>query len=50
VNPNVDHVRWAQRKERRIPSLVANRPTQLFNGYGEQVAGLYAGLDLQKFF
>ena len=50
VNPNVDHVRWNQRKERRIPDLVANRPTQLFNGYGEQVASLYAGLDLQKFF
>jgi sulfoxide reductase catalytic subunit YedY len=50
VNPNVDHVRWAQQKERRIPNLVANRPTQLFNGYGDQVAGLYAGLDLKKFF
>ena len=50
VNPNVDHVRWAQQKERRIPGLVANRPTQLFNGYGEQVGGLYAGLDLRKFF
>jgi len=50
VNPNVDHARWAQKKERRIPNLVANRPTQLFNGYGDQVAGLYAGLDLNKFF
>jgi sulfoxide reductase catalytic subunit YedY len=50
VNPNVDHVRWAQQKERRIPNLVADRPTQLFNGYGEQVGGLYAGLDLRKFF
>ena len=50
VNPNVDHVRWAQQKERRIPNLVANRPTQLFNGYGDQVARLYAGLDLKKFF
>ena len=50
VNPNVDHVRWAQERERRIPNLVANRPTQLFNGYGDQVAGLYAGLDLRKFF
>ncbi len=50
VNPNVDHARWAQQKERRIPNLVANRPTQLFNGYGDQVAGLYAGLDLKKFF
>ncbi len=50
VNPNVDHARWAQQKERRIPNLVANRPTQLFNGYGDQVASLYAGLDLKKFF
>ncbi|MBL8318416.1 MAG: protein-methionine-sulfoxide reductase catalytic subunit MsrP [Burkholderiaceae bacterium] len=50
VNPAVDHVRWAQQKERRIPNLVANRPTQLFNGYGDQVASLYAGLDLKKFF
>jgi len=50
VNPNVDHIRWSQKKERRIPDLVANRPTQLFNGYGDHVAGLYAGLDLQKFF
>jgi sulfoxide reductase catalytic subunit YedY len=50
VNPDVDHARWAQAKERRIPNLVANRPTQLFNGYGDQVAGLYAGLDLRKFF
>jgi sulfoxide reductase catalytic subunit YedY len=50
VNPSVDHVRWAQQKERRIPNLAANRPTQLFNGYGDQVAHLYAGLDLKKFF
>jgi methionine sulfoxide reductase catalytic subunit len=48
--PGEYHVRWAQRKERRIPNLVANRPTQLFNGYGDQVASLYAGLDLKKFF
>ena len=50
VNPNVDHTRWSQKKERRIPDLVANRSTQLFNGYGDQVASLYAGLDLKKFF
>ncbi len=50
VNPNVDHVRWVQKKERRIPDLVANRPSLLFNGYGEKVSGLYAGLDLQKFY
>ena len=50
VNPDVDHPRWTQRRERRIPNLVANRPTELFNGYGDQVAGLYAGMDLNKFF
>jgi len=50
VNPNVDHIRWSQKKERRIPDLVANRPTQLFNGYADQASSLYAGLDLQKFF
>ena len=50
VNPNVNHERWSQNKERRIPALVANHPTQLFNGYADQVGGLYAGLDLNKFF
>ncbi len=50
VNPNVDHPRWTQRRERRIPDFFANRPTQLFNGYGDQVASLYAGMDLKKFF
>lgn len=50
VNPKVDRIRWSQKKERRIPDLVANRRTQLFNGYGDQVANLYAGLDLQKFY
>ena len=50
VNPDVDHPRWTQKRERRIPDLFARRPTQLFNGYGDQVAGLYAGMDLKKFF
>jgi methionine sulfoxide reductase catalytic subunit len=50
VNPDVDHPRWSQKKERRIPDLVADRPTLVFNGYGEHVAPLYAGLDLRKFF
>jgi sulfoxide reductase catalytic subunit YedY len=50
VNPNVDHPRWSQRRERRIPDLFANRATQLFNGYGDQVASLYAGMDLKKFY
>ncbi len=49
VNPNVDHPRWSQGKERRIGEFL-RRPTLMFNGYGEQVAGLYAGMDLKKFF
>jgi len=45
VNPDVPHPRWFQNSERRIGEL-ARRPTLLFNGYGEQVAGLYDGMDL----
>lgn len=50
VNPNVDHPRWSQARERRIGSgLFADKqPTRMFNGYGEQVADLYKGLDLRK--
>jgi len=48
VNPNVDHPRWTQKKERRIPDFFANRQTVIFNGYGDQVASLYAGMDLTK--
>jgi sulfoxide reductase catalytic subunit YedY len=51
VNPDVDHPRWSQKFERRLPSTLfkPNRiPTQPFNGYGEQVAGLYSGMDLKK--
>lgn len=50
VNPGVDHPRWSQAKEQRLPSLFINRPTQIFNGYGDQVASLYAGMDLKKFY
>ena len=53
VNPAVDHPRWSQSQERRLPSswLQANRiPTLPFNGYGDQVASLYANMDLTKFF
>ena len=50
VNPNVDHPRWSQKKERRLPSLFQNRNTEMFNGYGDQVASLYTGLDLKKNF
>lgn len=53
VNPNVDHPRWSQATERRLPSTLfrPNRiPTQMFNGYGEQVASLYKGMDLAKYY
>jgi sulfoxide reductase catalytic subunit YedY len=50
VNPNRDHPRWSQKRERRIPDFFARRETVIFNGYGEQVAGLYAGMDLNRFF
>ena len=50
VNPNVDHPRWSQKKERRIPSLFKSTDTLMFNGYGDQVANLYAGMDLKKYF
>jgi sulfoxide reductase catalytic subunit YedY len=48
VNPQVDHPRWSQAKERRLPSLFQNYPTQMFNGYASEVASLYAGMDLKK--
>lgn len=47
VNPEVDHPRWSQASERRIGEFF-KRKTLIFNGYGEQVAGLYRGLDLRK--
>lgn len=50
VNPEVDHPRWSQARETVLGSLVRNRPTQMFNGYGDQVAKLYAGMDLKKFY
>jgi sulfoxide reductase catalytic subunit YedY len=49
VNPTVDHPRWSQARERRIGEF-RKRETLLFNGYGEQVAGLYTGMDLRKYF
>ncbi|MGH9791615.1 MAG: protein-methionine-sulfoxide reductase catalytic subunit MsrP [Candidatus Acidiferrales bacterium] len=49
VNPNVDHPRWSQARERRIGEFL-KRPTQMFNGYGEQVASLYSGMDLKRFY
>lgn len=52
VNPNVDHPRWTQRNERVIGASVfkARKPTLMFNGYGDQVAGLYNGMDLRKYY
>ncbi|WJW76208.1 protein-methionine-sulfoxide reductase catalytic subunit MsrP [Thiohalobacter sp. IOR34] len=49
VNPTVDHPRWSQRKERRIGEFF-KRDTLMFNGYADQVAGLYRGMDLRKHF
>ncbi|MGB1456124.1 protein-methionine-sulfoxide reductase catalytic subunit MsrP [Spongiibacter marinus] len=53
VNPKVDHPRWSQRYERRLPSslLSPNRiRTQMFNGYEEQVASLYKGMNLRRYY
>ncbi|MBV8342735.1 MAG: protein-methionine-sulfoxide reductase catalytic subunit MsrP [Gammaproteobacteria bacterium] len=52
VNPQVDHPRWSQATERRIgaPFLAARRPTLPFNGYAAEVASLYQGMDLRRYF
>ena len=50
VNPKVDHPRWSQAKEVRLPGFFKNTPTQMFNGYSDQVASLYNGMDLKKNF
>ncbi len=47
VNPDVDHPRWSQARERRIGEFL-RRPTLMFNGYGDQVASLYRGMDLAR--
>ncbi len=49
VNPNVDHPRWSQATERRIGEF-KRRPTEMFNGYGEEVSHLYNGMDLIKYY
>jgi sulfoxide reductase catalytic subunit YedY len=49
VNPTVDHPRWSQSSERRIGEF-RKRPTLMFNGYADQVAGLYSGMDLKKLY
>lgn len=53
VNPEVSHPRWSQATERRIGEdgfLQRKRPTLMFNGYADQVAPLYAGMDLRRFY
>ncbi|HKO20930.1 MAG TPA: protein-methionine-sulfoxide reductase catalytic subunit MsrP [Acidobacteriaceae bacterium] len=52
VNPKVDHPRWSQAHERRIDSSPFPKtiPTQMFNGYGDQVASMYNGMDLKKYY
>jgi len=50
VNPTVDHPRWSQAREQRLPGLFKNRPTLMFNGYADQVASLYNGMDLRKYY
>ncbi|MGH7508607.1 MAG: protein-methionine-sulfoxide reductase catalytic subunit MsrP [Gemmatimonadales bacterium] len=49
VNPEVDHPRWSQARERRVGELF-KRKTLMFNGYADQVASLYAGMDLRRNF
>ncbi|ORU91453.1 MAG: mononuclear molybdenum enzyme YedY [Cycloclasticus sp. symbiont of Poecilosclerida sp. N] len=52
VNPTVPHPRWSQSRERIIgaPLFTPKRDTEMFNGYGEQVASLYEGMNLKRFF
>lgn len=53
VNPHVDHPRWSQAHERRLPNSLFHPniiPTQMFNGYGEEVASLYKGMNLRRNF
>lgn len=49
VNPNVDHPRWSQARERRLGEIF-RRATLMFNGYQDQVASMYTGMDLRKYF
>ncbi len=49
VNPEVDHPRWSQKRERRLGEIF-RRPTLPFNGYADEVAALYAGMDLKRYF
>jgi len=49
VNPGVYHPRWSQATERRLGEF-RRRPTLMFNGYGDQVASMYSGMDLKKYY
>jgi sulfoxide reductase catalytic subunit YedY len=49
VNPNVDHPRWSQATERRLGDIFRHK-TLMFNGYQDQVASMYAGMDLKKYY
>jgi methionine sulfoxide reductase catalytic subunit len=49
VNPDVSHPRWSQARERRVGEI-RRRPTLMFNGYGDQVAQMYSGMDLRRFY
>jgi sulfoxide reductase catalytic subunit YedY len=50
VNPTVNHPRWSQARERRLPEFFARTATLMFNGYADEVAGLYTGMDLRRNF
>ncbi len=50
VNPDRSHPRWSQATERRIPEYFKTHKTLMFNGYGDQVASMYNGMDLQKYY
>ena len=50
VNPQVEHPRWSQAREKRLPSLFASYRTQMFNGYADQVASMYSTMDLRKYY
>ena len=50
VNPNVDHPRWSQARERYIGKGLGYHPTLMFNGYEEEVGHLYAGMDLREWY
>jgi sulfoxide reductase catalytic subunit YedY len=50
VNPTVDHPRWSQARENSLGSFLKNKQTLMFNGYADQVAKLYEGMDLKKFY